>query len=104
MFPGSLRTRLALLYGGVFLVLALVVLSIPFLAVSESVHVGSTAPPVVQHPGRSLLPTVSVVGVARARLAAGRPPAPAAAGDRRDRTGHLRHQPEPPAADQRPRR
>jgi signal transduction histidine kinase len=63
MFPGSLRTRLALLYGGVFLVLALVVLSIPFLAVSESVHVGSTAPPVVQHPGRSLLPTVSVVVV-----------------------------------------
>ena len=34
MFSGSLRTRLALLYGGVFLVLALVVLSIPLLAVS----------------------------------------------------------------------
>ena len=60
MFPGSLRTRLALLYGGVFLVLALVVLAIPFLAVSETTHVGSTAPPVVSHPGRTLLPQVTV--------------------------------------------
>ena len=60
MFPGSLRTRLALLYGGVFLVLALVVLAIPFLAVSETTHVGATAPPVVSHPGRTLLPQVTV--------------------------------------------
>ena len=60
MFSGSLRIRLALLYGGVFLVLALVVLAIPFLAVSETAHVGSTAPPVVSHPGRSLLPQVTV--------------------------------------------
>jgi signal transduction histidine kinase len=61
MFSGSLRTRLALLYGGVFLVLALVVVSIPFLAVSETQHVGSTAPPVVRYPGRGLLPDVSIV-------------------------------------------
>jgi signal transduction histidine kinase len=60
MFSGSLRIRLALLYGGVFLVLALVVLSIPFLAFSETVHVGSGAAPVVRYPGRSLLPEVVV--------------------------------------------
>jgi signal transduction histidine kinase len=61
VFSGSLRTRLALLYGGVFLVLALVVLAIPFLAVSETTHVGSTAPPVISHPGQNLLPQVTVV-------------------------------------------
>jgi signal transduction histidine kinase len=61
MFSGSLRTRLALLYGAVFLVLALVVLAIPFLAVSETAHVGSTAPPVISPPGRSLFPQVAVV-------------------------------------------
>ena len=61
MFSGSLRTRLALLYGGVFLVLALVVLAIPFLAVSETAHVGSSAPPVISHPGRDLLPQLTVV-------------------------------------------
>jgi len=61
MFSGTLRTRLALLYGGVFLVLALVVLAIPFLAVSETTHVGSSAPPVISHPGRSLYPQVAVV-------------------------------------------
>src|SRR3984957_6110074 len=60
MFSGSLRTRLALLYGGVFLVLALVVLAIPFLAVSETTHVGSTAPPVISHPGQNLLPQVTI--------------------------------------------
>jgi signal transduction histidine kinase len=60
MFSGSLRTRLALLYGGVFLVLALVTLAIPFLAVSETAHVGSSAPPVVSHPGRNLYPQVVV--------------------------------------------
>jgi signal transduction histidine kinase len=60
MFSGSLRIRLALLYGGVFLVLALVVLSIPFLAVSETMHVGSSGTPVVSYPGRSLLPQVTV--------------------------------------------
>jgi signal transduction histidine kinase len=60
MFSGSLRIRLALLYGGVFLVLALVVLSIPFLAVSETMHVGSSGVPVVRYPGRSLLPEVTV--------------------------------------------
>jgi len=61
VFSGSLRTRLALLYGGVFLVLALVVLAIPYLAVSETTHVGSTAPPVISHPGQNLLPQVTVV-------------------------------------------
>jgi signal transduction histidine kinase len=61
MFSGSLRIRLALLYGGVFLILALVVLAIPFLAVSEVSHVGSTAPPVVSHPGRNLYPQILVV-------------------------------------------
>jgi signal transduction histidine kinase len=61
MFSGSLRIRLALLYGGVFLVLALVVLAIPFLAVSETAHVGSSGPPVVSHPGRSLLPDIVTV-------------------------------------------
>ena len=47
MFSGSLRTRLALLYAGVFLVLAVVVLAIPFISFSETVHVGSSAPPVI---------------------------------------------------------
>src|SRR3984957_5891711 len=61
MFSGSLRTRLALLYGGVFLVLALVMLAIPYLSVSETQHFGSTAPPVVRYPGRSLLPDVTVL-------------------------------------------
>jgi signal transduction histidine kinase len=61
VLSGSLRTRLALLYGGVFLVLALVVLAIPFLAVSETTHVGSTAPPVISHPGQNVLPQVTVV-------------------------------------------
>ena len=51
MIPGSLRTRLALLYACVFLIMAVVALAIPFLAVSETVHVGSSAPPVVSHPG-----------------------------------------------------
>jgi len=60
MFSGSLRIRLALLYGGVFLVLALVVVSFPFLAVSETQHVGSTSAPVVRYPGRDLLPDVTV--------------------------------------------
>ena len=61
MFSGSLRTRLALLYGGVFLVLALVVLAIPYLSVSETQHFGSSGPPVVRYPGRSLLPDLTVV-------------------------------------------
>jgi len=61
MFSGSMRVRLALLYGGVFLVLALVMLAIPFISVSETARVGSTAPPVVRYPGRSLLPDLTVV-------------------------------------------
>jgi signal transduction histidine kinase len=61
MFSSSLRTRLALLYAGVFLILALVVLAFPFLAVSETQHVGSTAPAVVNHPARSLLPDAVTV-------------------------------------------
>ena len=56
MLSGSLRTRLTLLYAGVFLVLALVVLAIPFFSVSETTHVGSSSPPVVQHPGWHLYP------------------------------------------------
>jgi signal transduction histidine kinase len=64
MFSGSLRTRLALLYGGVFLVLALVMLAIPLIAVSETARVGSTAAPVVRYPGRELLPQISVVLIA----------------------------------------
>jgi signal transduction histidine kinase len=56
MLSGSLRTRLALLYTGVFLVLVLVGLAIPFFSVSETEHVGSTAPPVVRHPGWHLYP------------------------------------------------
>jgi signal transduction histidine kinase len=60
MFSGSLRIRLALLYGGLFLVLSLVVLSIPFLAVSETQHVGSSAAPVIRYPGRSLLPDTTI--------------------------------------------
>jgi signal transduction histidine kinase len=63
MFSSSLRTRLALLYGGVFLILALVVLAFPFLAVSETAHVGSTAAPRVSYPGRSLLPDLVIVVV-----------------------------------------
>ena len=44
-----------------FLVLALVVLAIPFLAVSETTHVGSSAPPVISHPGRNQYPQIAVV-------------------------------------------
>jgi len=61
MFSGTMRTRLALLYGGVFLVLAMVLLAIPFISVSETMRVGSSGPPVVHYPGRSLLPELSVV-------------------------------------------
>ena len=42
MFSGSMRIRLAMLYGGVFLVLALVMLAIPFVSVSETQHFGSS--------------------------------------------------------------
>jgi hypothetical protein len=113
MIGGSLRSRLALLYAGVFLALAVVVLAIPFLAVSETVHVGSSAPPVVRHPGRDLYPQVSTLMIslaviaavfARVGLAARGPLAAPASGHRRDRTGHLRHQPQPAAADRPPRR
>jgi signal transduction histidine kinase len=71
MFSGSMRTRLALLYGGVFLVLALVMLAIPFISVSETARVGSTAPPVVRYPDRSLLPdlTVALISLALAVVA-----------------------------------
>jgi signal transduction histidine kinase len=61
MFSGSLRTRLALLYGGVFLVLALAMLAIPYVSVSETQHFGSSGPPVVRYPGRSLLPDLTVL-------------------------------------------
>ena len=61
MFSGSMRTRLALLYGGVFLVLALAMLAIPYVSVSETQHVGSSAPPVIHYPGRSLLPDLTVL-------------------------------------------
>jgi signal transduction histidine kinase len=61
MFSGSLRIRLALLYGGVFLVLALAMLAIPFVSVSETMRVGTSGPPVVHYPGRSLLPELTVV-------------------------------------------
>jgi signal transduction histidine kinase len=61
MFSGSLRTRLALLYGGVFLVLALAMLAIPYVSVSETQRVGSSGPPVVHYPGRSLLPDLTVL-------------------------------------------
>jgi signal transduction histidine kinase len=70
VISGSLRTRLALLYAGVFLVLAVVVLAIPFFSFSETVHVGSSAPPVVRHPGRNLLPQVSTLLVSLAIIAA----------------------------------
>jgi signal transduction histidine kinase len=66
MFSGSLRIRLALLYGGVFLVLALVMLAIPFVSVSETQHFGSSGPPVVRYPGRSLLPDLTVLLVSLA--------------------------------------
>jgi signal transduction histidine kinase len=61
MFSGSLRTRLALLYGGVFLVLAVAMLAIPFVSVSETQHFGSSGPPAVHYPGRSLLPDLTVL-------------------------------------------
>jgi signal transduction histidine kinase len=61
MFSGSLRTRLALLYGGVFLVLALAMLAIPYVSVSETQHVGSSGPPTIHYPGRSLLPDLTVL-------------------------------------------
>ena len=66
MFSGSLRIRLTLLYGGVFLVLALVMLAIPYLSVSETQHFGSSGPPVVRYPGRSLLPDLTVLLVSLA--------------------------------------
>ncbi|HEY1618400.1 MAG TPA: HAMP domain-containing sensor histidine kinase [Streptosporangiaceae bacterium] len=70
MISGSLRARLTLLYAGVFLALAVVVLAIPFLAVSEVTHVGSTAPPVVSHPGRGLYPTAITILISLALVAA----------------------------------
>jgi signal transduction histidine kinase len=70
MFSGSLRTRLALLYAGVFLVLAVVVLAIPFISFSETAHVGSSAPPVVRHPGAGLYPEVSTLLISLAIVAA----------------------------------
>jgi signal transduction histidine kinase len=66
MFSGTMRTRLALLYGAVFLVLAMVMLAIPFISVSETMRVGSSGPPVVHYPGRSTLPELSVVLVSLA--------------------------------------
>jgi signal transduction histidine kinase len=54
----------------VFLALAVVVLAIPFLAVSETVHVGSSAPPVVRHPGRDLYPQVGTLLISLAVIAA----------------------------------
>lgn len=56
MLSGSLRTRLTLLYAGLFLVLMLVGLAIPLFSVSETTHVGSGSPPVVHHPGSHLYP------------------------------------------------
>jgi signal transduction histidine kinase len=50
MLPGTLRARLSLLYAGVFFVLALVVLAVPLFSFSATQRVGSSAPPVVQHP------------------------------------------------------
>src|SRR3984957_18281523 len=61
MFSGSLRTRLALLYGGVFLVLALAMLAIPYVSVSETQHVGSSGPPTIHYSGRPLLPALTVL-------------------------------------------
>jgi signal transduction histidine kinase len=69
MISGSLRPRLALLYAGVFLALAVVVLAIPYLAVSETVHVGSSAPPIVTYPGRDLYPQVSTLLISLAIIA-----------------------------------
>jgi signal transduction histidine kinase len=54
----------------VFLALAVVVLAIPYLAVSETVHAGSSAPPVVRHPGRDLYPQVSTLLISLAIVAA----------------------------------
>jgi signal transduction histidine kinase len=61
MMPGSLRTRLTLLYAGLFLVMAVVMLAVPLLSVSETTEVGSSAPPVVRHPGWPLIPHLSVL-------------------------------------------
>jgi len=61
MFSGSLRLRLALLYGGVFLLLALAVLAIPLLGVRATQHVGSAGPPVVTDPGLRLYSDLDVV-------------------------------------------
>ena len=69
VLSGSLRARLALLYAVVFLVAAVVVLAIPFLAVSETVHVGSAGAPRVSHPGTELLPQASAVLVSLAIVA-----------------------------------
>jgi signal transduction histidine kinase len=67
---GSLRTRLALLYAGVFLVMAVAVLAIPFLTVSETVQVGSSGPPIIRHPGRDLYPQVSLLLISLATAVA----------------------------------
>jgi signal transduction histidine kinase len=70
MLPGSLRARLALLYAGAFAMVAVVVLAVPFLSVSEKTHVGSGQPPVVSHPGLDLHPPLGAVLLSLAVIAA----------------------------------
>ena len=54
MMPGSLRMRLTLLHAGLFLVMAVAVLAVPLLSVSETTEVGSSAPP--GRPSRARFP------------------------------------------------
>src|SRR5258707_11046570 len=80
---GTLRTRFALLYAGAFTLSGLVVLAVAFFSTRATVHVGSTAPPVVSHPlalalGQAtsvavVLAVLVVLSVAFGWLVAGRP-------------------------------
>jgi signal transduction histidine kinase len=64
----SLRTRFALLYAVVFFVSVVIVVSLPFLTVRDTVHVGSSGPGIVAHPyslsGQTIAITLGVAAVA----------------------------------------
>jgi signal transduction histidine kinase len=56
----SLRTRFALLYAVVFFVSAVIVVSVPLLAVRDTVHSGSSGPGVVTHPDHLSAQTIAI--------------------------------------------
>jgi signal transduction histidine kinase len=61
----SLRTRFALLYAVVFFISAVIVVSVPLLAVRDTVRAGSSGPGVITHPGHLSAQTIAItLGVA----------------------------------------